>query len=363
LFAELSVSLISDAKGKPIGVRGIARDVTERKKAAEKLRESEEKYRDLVENINDILYTTDNNGVITYIAPAIESLSGYAPSEIIGHPFNEFVYQEDIPYIRDKFEQDLSVQAEPHEYRAVDKAGAVRWVRVSSRPFFEGERIAGLHGILTDITERKQAEEDVKRGYEQLQETLHATITALASTVEMRDQYTAGHQPRVTQLACAIAEEMGLPAEQTEGIRLAASIHDIGKIMVPAEILNKPGPITELQFEMVKMHPRAGHDVLKGLKLPWPVAQIILQHHEQMDGSGYPQGLSGEKIMMEARILIVANVVEAMTSHRLYRPAFDIKEALAEIAQKTGILYDPAVVDACLRLFIEKGFKFTPVPR
>jgi putative nucleotidyltransferase with HDIG domain len=185
---------------------------------------------------------------------------------------------------------------------------------------------------------------------------LHATVNALASTVEMKDQYTAGHQPRVTKLACAIAEEMGLSTEQIEGIRMAASIHDIGKIMVPAEILNKPGPLSEIQYEMIKMHPRAGYDILKGLKLPWPLADIILQHHERQDGSGYPQGLSGEEIMVEARILSVANVVEAMNAHRPYRPAYDIKEALAEISQNRGTFYDAAVVDACLRLFTEKGF-------
>jgi HD-GYP domain-containing protein (c-di-GMP phosphodiesterase class II) len=151
---------------------------------------------------------------------------------------------------------------------------------------------------------------------------------------------------------------MGLPPEQIEGIRMAASIHDIGKIMVPAEILNKPGPLTEIQYEMIKMHPRAGYDILKGLKLPWPVAQIILQHHELMNGSGYPQKLSGDKIMVEAKILTVANVVEAMNAHRPYRPAFDIKEALAEISKNRGILYDSTAVDACLRLFAEKRFAF-----
>jgi putative nucleotidyltransferase with HDIG domain len=245
----------------------------------------------------------------------------------------------------------------------VTKSCVVRWVRTSSRPFFEGDRIVGLRGILTDITDRKKADEEIKRSYEQLQETLHSTVNALASTVEMKDQYTAGHQPRVTKLACAIAEEMGLPAAQIEGIRMASSIHDIGKIMVPAEILNKPGRLTEIQYEMIKMHPRAGYDILKGLRLPWPVAQIILQHHELMDGTGYPQGLSGEAIMIEARILAVANVVEAMNAHRPYRPAYDIKEALAEISKNRGGRYDPLVVDACLRLFTEKGFSLDPVLR
>jgi PAS domain S-box-containing protein/putative nucleotidyltransferase with HDIG domain len=219
-------------------------------------------------------------------------------------------------------------------------------------------RIVQFRGTVQDITERKKAEEKLQNSYLQMQEMLVTTVNALASTVEMKDQYTAGHQPRVTQLACAIAEEMGLAEEQIEGIRMAGLIHDIGKIVVPAEILNKPGPLTEIQYEMVKMHPRAAFDILKGIKFPWPVAEIVLQHHERMDGSGYPQGLSGEEIMLEARILAVANVVEAMISHRPYRAAYDIKESLAEISKNKGILYDPAVVDACLKLFKEKRFIF-----
>jgi PAS domain S-box-containing protein len=483
LFAELSVALISDAEGKPIGFRGIARDVTERKQAEEALRLSEEKYRDLVENINDIIYTTDERGIVTYIAPGIESISGYAPSEIIGRSFSEFVYPEDIPSMMDKFQEVVSGHAEAHEYRMVTKSGDVRWARTSSSPFFKETRVIGLRGVMaditdlklaeealreseqryrglfettaegilvadlkskrflyanpaicsmlcyseeefrnmsvrdihpsealervisefeaqargekslapaipclrkdgtivytdivtskmfidnyecnvgffTDITARKQAEESVQRGYERLQETFHSTVTALASTVEMRDRYTAGHQPRVTRLACAIAEEMGLPKEQIEGIRMAASIHDIGKIMVPAEILNKPGPLTEMQYAMVKMHPRAGYDTLKGVNFPWPVDQIVLQHHELMDGSGYPQGLSGEEIMLEARILTVANVVEAGTAHRLYRAACSLEKALEEISQNKGKLYDPEVVDACIKLFTKKGLTF-----
>jgi PAS domain S-box-containing protein len=357
-----NASLMIEGK-KIIGFQVIARDISERKQAEKALRESEEKYRDLVENITDIIYATDKHGIITYISPVIEAVSGYSISEIIGHSFFDFIYEEDIPHMKEKFQQDISGQTEPHEYRMVTKTGDVRWVRTSSRPFFESDRIVGLRGVLTDITDRKQAEEEIKRSYEQLRETLHSTVKALASTVEMKDQYTAGHQPRVTQLACAIAREMGLSEDQIEGIRMAASIHDIGKIMVPAEILNKPGPLTEIQYEMIKMHPRAGYDILKGLKLPWPVAQIILQHHERQDGSGYPQGLSGEEIMVEAKILAVANVVEAMNAHRPYRPAYDIQVALAEISKNRGTFYDAAVVDACLRLFTEKGFILDSLPR
>ncbi len=346
-----------DTEGRLKGYRGVDRDITDRKHAEEALRESEEKYRDLVENIDDIIYATDEHGIITYIAPRIEDVGGYTTSEIIGRPFLEFVHKEDIPYMRDKFEQDLSGRAEPHEYRAVNKAGKVRWVHVSSRPFFKGTRVVGLRGVLTDITDRKHAEEELERSYQQLRETFIETVNALASTVEMKDPYTAGHQRWATRLACAIAKEMGLSEEQIEGIRMAASIHDIGKINIPAEILSKPGQLSEIQYNMVKIHAQVGCDILREIKFPWPVAEIVLQHHERWDGSGYPERLLGEEIILEARILAVADTVEAMSSHRPYRVAHGIDSALEEISQNRGTLYDPAVVDACLTLF-EKGFRF-----
>ena len=203
---------------------------------------------------------------------------------------------------------------------------------------------------------RKRAEKKLQKSYEKLQRALEGTVNTLVSTIELRDPYTAGHQRQVTKLACAIAREMGLPEEQVEGIRMAGLIHDMGKITVPAEILSKPGGLNDLQFGLIKMHPQIGYDILKGTDFPWPLAQIVLQHHERMNGSGYPQGLSGEEIMLEARILAVADVVVAMASHRPYRPALGLDKALEEIAQNKGVLYDPEVVDACLRLFTEKGF-------
>jgi putative nucleotidyltransferase with HDIG domain len=191
-----------------------------------------------------------------------------------------------------------------------------------------------------------------------LQRALEGTIHTLASAIEMRDPYTAGHQRGVAQLACAIANEMGLSEEQTEGIRMAGLIHDIGKIGIPAEILSKPGPLTELEYGLIKMHPQVGYDVLKEMDFPWPVAQIVLQHHERMDGSGYLQGLSDDEIMLEARILAVADVVEAMASHRPYRPAHGLDETLEEISRNRARLYDAEAVDACLKLFTEDGFTF-----
>jgi PAS domain S-box-containing protein len=192
-----------------------------------------------------------------------------------------------------------------------------------------------------------------------LRQSLEQSIQTIAGTVEARDPYTAGHQRRVSELAAAIALEMGLPEEQVNGIHLAAMIHDVGKIHIPAEILSKPGKLNDIEFMLVKTHPQSGYDILKGVKFPWPIADIILQHHERMDGSGYPQGLKDGEILLESRIMAVADVVEAMSSHRPYRPALGIMAALSEIDRGRRSVYDPEVVDACLRLFVEKRFAFS----
>jgi PAS domain S-box-containing protein len=215
-----------------------------------------------------------------------------------------------------------------------------------------------LQDLQRSLAEREQAQEELQRTTETLRKTLGATIQAMAATVETRDPYTAGHQRRVANLARAIADEMGLSKEQIDGIRMAGLIHDLGKITIPAEILSKPTQLNEFEWGIIQAHPQVGYDLLKTVDFMWPVAQIVLQHHERMDGSGYPQGLSGEEIMLEARILAVADVVEAMASYRPYRPARGIDEALEEISQNKDVLYDAAVVDACLKLFKEKRFEF-----
>jgi ABC-type sugar transport system substrate-binding protein len=212
---------------------------------------------------------------------------------------------------------------------------------------------------LTSVYGQKRVEAERAESLQKLGRALEGAIQAMALTVEIRDPYTAGHQRRVAQLACAIALEMNLPSEMIEGIRLAAMIHDIGKINIPAEILSKPGRIASIEFTLIGTHPRIGYDVLKAIEFPWPVAEIVLQHHKRLDGSGYPPSLAGEKILLEARILGVADVVEAMSSNRPYRPALGVDKALEEIKANSGRLYDPVAVEACCRLFMEKGISFT----
>ncbi|MBI5919785.1 MAG: PAS domain S-box protein [Nitrosomonadales bacterium] len=233
---------------------------------------------------------------------------------------------------------------------------------------FGADQIALLEEMAGDLTfgivnlrTRKERDEAVKERQhyvERLRASLEDALQAIAATVEMRDPYTAGHQRRMAGLAAAIARDLGLPEEQVHGIHLAGIVHDLGKINVPAEILSKPGVLSGIEYSLIKIHPQAGYEILKGIEFPWPIAQAVLQHHERLDGSGYPQGLKDEQILLEAKILAVADVVEAMSSHRPYRAGLGLERALAEIAGQRGVLYDPAVVDCCLALFREKHYTF-----
>ncbi|MBU4371761.1 MAG: HD-GYP domain-containing protein, partial [Proteobacteria bacterium] len=215
----------------------------------------------------------------------------------------------------------------------------------------------GFQGSSKDISERKRAEEKLKDTLEILRKAVNTTIQVMVAAVETRDPYTAGHQIRSANLARAIATEMGLPQEKIDAIRMAGSIHDIGKLSIPAEILSKPTKLSEIEFSLIKEHARRGFEMLKDVESLWPLAEIVHQHHERMDGSGYPGNLKGDAILIEARILAVADVAEAMASHRPYRPGMGIDAALNEIEKNRGILYDSTAADACLRLFREKGFK------
>ncbi|MFH1605132.1 MAG: HD-GYP domain-containing protein, partial [Pseudomonadota bacterium] len=218
---------------------------------------------------------------------------------------------------------------------------------------FEGLALDIGYGIASrrTLAERDHLLQEQLLGAERLKGALIGTIGAVALTVEKRDPYTAGHQQRAAELCVAIGQKLDFTEDRLEGLRLGATIHDIGKIYVPAEILSRPSKLTAPEFEIIKFHPQIGYDIVKDVKFPWPVTDMILQHHERLDGSGYPNGLKGDDIVMEARILAVADVVEAMSSHRPYRPGLGIDKALAEIERGRGTAYDAVVVDACLRLF------------
>ncbi|MEW6332250.1 MAG: PAS domain S-box protein [Pseudomonadota bacterium] len=249
-----------------------------------------------------------------------------------------------------------------------DRVMGVLAIYASEADAFDEEEVKLLMELADDLTygivalrnqaEREYAMEENRRHAARIQKALLETVEAIGSALEKRDPYTAGHQRQVAKLAHAIAQEMHLPQEAVEGIYMGSLIHDVGKISVPAEILSRPGKLSDAEFNLIKAHPQVGYDIIKGIEFPWHVARMILQHHERLDGSGYPQGLKGEEISLEARILAVADVVEAMASHRPYRPGLGLDKALEEISQNRGVLYDPQAVDVCLRLFREKGFTF-----
>ena len=220
---------------------------------------------------------------------------------------------------------------------------------------WEGEKT--FLASLRDITERKLMSQGLQDNLDDLKQAVNGTIKAIALTVEMRDPYTSGHQHRVASLTRAIAAEIDISSDQAEGVFMAAAIHDIGKISLPAEILSKPVKLSDIEMQMIQAHSQVGYDILKGIDFPWPIADIVLQHHERMDGSGYPNKLSGNDILLEARIVGVADVVETMASHRPYRPSIGLDKALEEITQNKTVLYDPQVVDACIALFTQKGFE------
>ncbi|MFH1043785.1 MAG: HD-GYP domain-containing protein, partial [Pseudomonadota bacterium] len=213
--------------------------------------------------------------------------------------------------------------------------------------------------VIEDISEKKRAEEQIQRYIEQLRTAFMSTVEVATTLSEMRDPYTAGHERRVAGIAVAIGAELGFDEQRIEGLRVAGFLHDVGKITIPAEILSKPGRLSALEFQLIQGHTQAGYDVLKVVKFPWPVAEVALQHHERIDGSGYPQGLKGDAILLEARIMAVADVIEAMSSHRPYREALGIDAALAEIERGGGSAYDPVVADACLKLFREKRYEIS----
>ena len=327
-------------------------DVSERIKAQEALAASEAKYRSLAESSSTIPWKMDlSTGQFIYMGKQAEDVFGYPVDSWKDiNTWAERIHPDDREQAS-KYCSECTERGENHEfeYRTITQDGRSVWVRDYVSVTMGDDGPKELVGYMFDITERKEAEEQLSR-------SLEGTIHAISTAIEARDPYTAGHQQRVSDLAVAIAEEMGLDANCVEGIRLGSLIHDIGKIRLPAEVLTKPGRLTEIEYAMVKEHPKVSYNILKSVEFPWPVADIAYQHHERMDGSGYPQGLKGEEICLEARIVAVADVIEAMASHRPYRPGLGVEKALEEIERNAGVLYFPEVAAACLKLFSENRF-------
>ena len=332
---------------------------TEHDREKESLRLAEERLRIIVENTYDIVFQLSPSGLIKYVSPKVKEIYGYVPQDLMGKHFRKTTPLSEMPRAFKALKSALSgKEITGFQINQIDANGEIIPMEINLVPVRKDGKIVAVEGVMRDIAERKRAEAEANRNMEKLVKAMEDTIRAMAMIVEMRDPYTAGHQRRVTQLACAIAREIGLSEDCITGLRLAGLIHDIGKVRVPAEILTNPNGLSEAEFTMIKMHPTIGYEILKTIDLPWPIAQIIYQHHERMNGSGYTLGISNKDIIFEARILAVADVVEAIASHRPYRPALGIDVALDEISNRRQKLYDPKVVNACIKLFRKKGFVF-----
>jgi len=332
----------------------------QRKNAEEALHQSQQEFISIFRDNPEAIVYVDEKGSILDINLRFSELFGYSLKEIKGKNINSGIIHPPKKIIEGKNLDNKALSKGYINFETIRKKkdGTLFPVSLSGSPVIVDGKPRGIIGMFADITERKKTEDQLKESFKKLQKTMEDSIYSISLVTEARDAYTAGHQRKVSKLAVALAKEMGFHKDKVEGIKIAALIHDVGKINLPAEILSKPGKLSEIEFNLIKNHSQVGYDILKKVDFLWPIAEIVLQHHEKINGSGYPRGLKDKEILLEAKIICVADVVEAMSSHRPYRPAKGIDKALKEISQNKGILYDPEVVDTCIRLFEEKGFEF-----
>lgn len=330
------------------------------KNTEENLRMSEERFRLLAENALDCIMLIQLEPKINYeyISPVIIDMLGYRPEELFFTPrlIYSIIHPADRKLAHLLIKDQVSYKY-PFEIRLFHREGRIVYTENHVVPVYNlQKKLIGLQIISRDITERKK--EELRKRIELTQKVLYETVKALSATIETRDPYTFGHQFRVAQLVTAIAKKMDFDLNQIEGLNTAAVLHDIGKITIPAEYLSKPGRLTPVEFSVIKTHAEVGYEILKPIEFPWPTASTVWQHHERIDGSGYPHGLTGDQITIESKILAVADVVEAMANHRPYRVALGINKAMEEITNNSGLLYQPSVVKACLHVFTKGDFKF-----
>jgi|GEM_PF-1489291 len=358
---------VSDFIQKPFNIDILRRRLElliKQRDSDEKLRKSEERFRLMAENARDCIVMVRLKPFrYEYISPVIETITGYSVDEFYNEPnlLGRIIYNRDAAKLEKMMDDGIS-EHQLYEIRLMHKKGHLVFVESQVVPVVANKNVVGLQVISRDITQRKK--DEMRRRLESTKKALFETVKALSSTIEIRDPYTSGHQNRVAELAVAISKEMDLDNPQVDAVQTAALLHDIGKITVPAEYLSKPGELTEMEFNIIKYHPVVGYEILKPIEFHRPIAQIVYQHHERIDGSGYPLGLAGDEILLEARIISVADVVEAMSSHRPYRAALGLEKALEEITDHLGNRYDEAVGRACLSVFEKRDFIFSyPPPR
>lgn len=356
----LNVNTLYDTNGKVLSTIYTQLDITDRKKAEEDLKKAYDELDRIFNTSGDGMRVIDKDYNVLKVNKQFCKLSKLNQEENLKKKCYEAFPGPNCHKPTCSLKQVLSgidyIEREVTKKREDNKEILVI---VSCNPLKNADgEIIGIVTNYKDITERKKAEVKLKTSYTQLQKTLNDIINTLASIVETRDPYTSGHQKRVALLAIAIAKELGLDKDKIDALSTAALIHDIGKINIPPSILARPGKISDLEYSMVKTHPQVGYDMIKSIKFPWPIADIILQHHERLDGSGYPKGLKEKDIVLEAKILAVADVVEAMASHRPYRPSLGMNKAIEEITKNRGLLYDPKIVDICRKVLFEKKFMF-----
>jgi PAS domain S-box-containing protein/putative nucleotidyltransferase with HDIG domain len=338
----------------------------QRRAAEEQLQESEARFRRLAENSPALIYRYCLNPPgFDYVSPAATAVTGYTPEEHYADPQLGFklVHPDDRHFLEEA--GDPSAATSTLTLRWVRKDGRTIWTEQHNTLVFDGDGAPiAIEGVALDVTTIKQAELDSIEGTARLEKMVLDITHVMGLIVESRDPYTQGHQERVATLSGLLAREMGLSDSDVKVIELAALVHDVGKLSVPAEILNKPGSLSDVEFELIRNHSLQGYEILSGIDFGAPIATIVRQHHERMDGSGYPDGLAGDEILIEARILCIADTVEAIASHRPYRPALGLEFALAEISDGSG-RYDTDVVEACVALAArgELGFLKAPKPR
>lgn len=337
-------------------IQGLLYELEGKKKIHENLIYSKERFRQLTECVRDVFFLIDfKNHKIIYVSPTFEEVWGELRSNLYKPgKWMKYIHPDDHDHVMALYENHVKTGYFDGRFRIIQSNGRMRWLHVRTFPVYNSQhQLYRSAGVAEDITDQMLINQERLAHEKALQQNFNEMIVAIVRAQEQKDPYTVGHQNKVAQLSAMIAQELNLSADKTKGVELAAHVHDIGKIGIPTEVLIKPSRLNPIEYELIKTHAEAGYNILQHIHFPWPIAEAVGQHHERMNGSGYPHKLKGEEILIEARIIAVADTVDVISSHRPYRPALGVNAALAEIQNKQGSLFDPKVVQACIRLFKE----------